>query len=315
MSISRNTVAIIGVGNVGSAVAYGILNHGICDDVYLVDKNFEKAKSEAIDLENSIEFLNRNMKVYAKNFEDLGNVDVVVLAASAPYKEEETRLQMFESSKKIIDSVVPKIMASGFDGIFVVITNPVDIMSYYVHKLSGLPKSRVIGTGTALDSARLKNFLSEITKVDPRSIHGFTMGEHGDSQMIPWSVLRIGGKLWSDILVDNPSISNKIEKIDSVREKITKMGWKIMEHKGSTNYGIASTTVGIIKAIMHDENKIIPVSTYLDGEYGINDIFISVPSIINKSGVKEVVEIKMTDEEWSEFNNSVSVIKQYIEKL
>ncbi len=314
MAISRNTVAIIGAGSVGSAVGYGIINQGICDDVYILDKNPKKAYAEALDLENCIEFMNRNMRVFAKDYCDLKDADIVVMTAAAPYVEGQNRLDMFEGSKKVVEDVIPKVMDSGFSGIFIVITNPVDIMSYYIYQLSGLPKSRIIGTGTALDSARLKDVLSELIDVDPRSINAFTLGEHGDSQMIPWSAVRIGGKSFEDIVADN---TKKLAgtNLDMILNKVVTMGWEIFKSKGSTNYGIASTTVGIMKAIMHDENKIIPVSTLLDGEYGVRRAFAGVPAIINKTGVKEIVEIKMTDSEKRKFGASIDILQEYIDML
>ncbi|PWM44016.1 MAG: L-lactate dehydrogenase [Clostridiales bacterium] len=315
MAISRNAVAIVGAGSVGSAVGYAIINQGICDDVFLVDKNQDKAKAEAIDLENCIEFLNRNMRVTVKEFKDLRDVDIIVMTAAAPYKEGQTRLDMIDGSLSIINSIVPKIMESGFCGQFIIITNPVDVISYYIYNISGLPKNKIIGTGTALDSARLKNIISETVDVDPRSIHAFTMGEHGDSQMIPWSSVRIGGKLWKDIMHDNPELFTDKDFHSKVLADVIDMGWKIMRSKGSTNYGIASTTVGIIKAIMHDENKIIPVSTLLCGEYGHRNVFAGVPAIINKTGVKEIVEIKMTNNEKAEFDKSVQVIMEYSKNM
>lgn len=311
MAISRNIVAIIGVGAVGSAVGYAIINQGLCDDVYLIDKNMDKAEAEATDLENCIEFLNRNMKVCVKDFKDLKNADIVVMTAAAPYKQGQTRLDMCGSSIKITDNIIPQIMESGFNGLFIVITNPVDIISYYIYKKSGVPKNKIIGTGTALDSARLKNVISKIVGVDPRSINAFSMGEHGDSQMIPWSCVRIGGKLWSDVAKDNPKLFEASNFNADILETVTQMGFKIMESKGSTNYGIASTTAGIIKAIVQDENKIIPVSALLTGEYGHNDVFAGVPAIINRTGVKEIVDIKLTDSEKSAFDNSIKIIKNY----
>lgn len=315
MSISNNTVAIVGAGSVGSAAAYGIINQGLCDNVYLLDKNYGKAKAEATDLENSIEFMGRNMHVKAAGYEELYDTDIIVLTAAAPYVQGQTRLDMLSDSVKIVDDIVPKIMDSGFSGIFIVITNPVDIISGYIRKITGLPKNRVIGTGTSLDSARLKNVLSEIVNVDPRSIHAFSMGEHGDSQMIPWSVVRVGGKKWKDIIADNPDKFSADFPYEKIRKKIVGMGWDIIADKGSTNYGIASATLGIIKAIMHDENKIIPVSAMLEGEYGYNGIYAGVPAVINKTGVKEIVEFKMTDEEKKQFDNSANIIQEFTRKI
>ncbi len=315
MPISNNTVAIIGAGSVGSAAAYGLVNQGLCDNVYLIDKNYGKAKAEATDLENSIEFMGRNMHVKAVDYPELAGADIIVLTAAVPYIDGQTRLDMLSGSVKIVDSIIPKITASGFNGIYIVITNPVDIISGYIRKITGLPKNRVIGTGTSLDSARLKNLLSEIVNVDPRCIHAFSMGEHGDSQMIPWSVVRVGGKRWRDIVADNPDKFGSGFPYEEIRKRIVNMGWDIIKDKGSTNYGIASATLGIIKAIMHDENQIIPVSAYLDGEYGQHGIYAGVPAVINKSGVKEVVEFKMTDDEKRSFDTSADIIREYTRRI
>lgn len=315
MPISNNTVAIIGAGSVGSAAAYGLVNQGLCDNVYLIDKNYGKAKAEATDLENSIEFMGRNMHVKAVDYPELAGADIIVLTAAVPYIDGQTRLDMLSGSVKIVDSIIPKITASGFNGIYIVITNPVDIISGYIRKITGLPKNRVIGTGTSLDSARLKNLLSEIVNVDPRCIHAFSMGEHGDSQMIPWSVVRVGGKRWRDIVADNPDKFGSGFPYEEIRKRIVNMGWDIIKDKGSTNYGIASATLGIIKAIMHDENQIIPVSAYLDGEYGQHGIYAGVPAVINKSGVKEVVEFKMTDDEKRSFDASADIIREYTRRI
>lgn len=315
MPISNNTVAIIGAGSVGSAAAYGLVNQGLCDNVYLIDKNYGKAKAEATDLENSIEFMGRNMHVKAVDYPELAGADIIVLTAAVPYIDGQTRLDMLSGSVKIVDSIIPKITASGFKGIYIVITNPVDIISGYIRKITGLPKNRVIGTGTSLDSARLKNLLSEIVNVDPRCIHAFSMGEHGDSQMIPWSVVRVGGKRWRDIVADNPDKFGSGFPYEEIRKRIVNMGWDIIKDKGSTNYGIASATLGIIKAIMHDENQIIPVSAYLDGEYGQHGIYAGVPAVINKSGVKEVVEFKMTDDEKRSFDTSADIIREYTRRI
>ncbi len=315
MPISNNTVAIIGAGSVGSAAAYGLVNQGLCDNVYLIDKNYGKAKAEATDLENSIEFMGRNMHVKAVDYPELAGADIIVLTAAVPYIDGQTRLDMLSGSVKIVDSIIPKITASGFNGIYIVITNPVDIISGYIRKITGLPKNRVIGTGTSLDSARLKNLLSEIVNVDPRCIHAFSMGEHGDSQMIPWSVVRVGGKRWRDIVADNPDKFGSGFPYEEIRKRIVNMGWDIIKDKGSTNYGIASATLGIIKAIMHDENQIIPVSAYLDGEYGQHGIYAGVPAVIKKSGVKEVVEFKMTDDEKRSFDTSADIIREYTRRI
>lgn len=314
MAIKRNKVAIIGVGPVGSATAFSIITQGICDDVYLLDINQERAAAEAMDLQNCIEYLNRNAKITVKDYPDLKDADIIVITAAAPYQEGQTRLDMLDGSVKIIKDIVPKIMQSGFNGHIIVITNPVDIIAYYIYQLSGLPKNQIIGTGTGLDSARLKNQLSDLIHVDPRSINAYTLGEHGDSQMIPWSTITVGNKRFYDILNDNPERLKDVD-MEAILQKTKQWGWDIAKSKGTTNFGIATTTVGIIKAIIHDENKIITVSTLLDGEFGFHNVFAGVPSVINNNGVKEIVELNMPDAEYQAFKKSISVIQEYTEKL
>ena len=312
--ISRNKVAIIGAGAVGSATAFSLITQGVCDEVVLIDINQNRAAAEAKDLIHSIDFLNRNVRVTSGSYADCADANIVVITASVPLIPGQTRLDMLASASRIIRSIVAPIMDSGFDGHFVVISNPVDIMSYYVYRLSGLPKQQVIGTGTALDSARLKCFIGELIDVDPRSIMAFSMGEHGDSQMVPWSCVTIGGKSFQQIWEDNQDRVAGVDREDLVRKTIG-AGWEIADYKGTTNYGIASTTVGIIRALLYDENRIIPVSTLLEGEYGEEGVFAGVPAVISRVGVKEVVRVHMTDEELAAFRRSVAVIREYCGKL
>jgi L-lactate dehydrogenase len=314
MIVNKNKVVIIGAGAVGSATAFSLVTQGVCDEVVLTDINAEKAVGEVMDLQHCIEYLNRNVKVNAGSYEDCSDADIVVITASAPYIKGQNRLDMLEASEKIVKSIVEPIMKSGFDGHFVVISNPVDVISYYVYRLSGLPKNQIIGTGTALDTARLKCLIAKKIDVDPRSVHCTVMGEHGDSQMVPWSRVTVGGKDFFNIIADN---KDRLEgtRLDELVKETAEAGWEIVHRKGNTNYGIATTAAGIIKAILQDENKIIPVSTLLCGEYGESDVFAGVPAVLNRSGVKEVVEVRMEEEELKQFKNSVSVIREFTNKL
>lgn len=314
MLIHKSKVVVVGAGAVGSATAFSLVTQGVCDDVVLTDLNHEKAVGEAMDLQHCIEYLNRNVKVRAGTYEDCGDANIVVITASAPYIKGQNRLDMLETSEKIVRSIVEPIMKNGFDGHFVVISNPVDIISYYIYRLSGLPKNQIIGTGTALDTARMKCLIAEKIEVDPRSVHCVVMGEHGDSQMVPWSRVTVGGKDFYNIIADNPDRLNGVDLNEMVRET-AQIGWEIVHRKGNTNFGIASTAVGIIKAILQNENKIIPVSTLLCGEYGESGVFAGVPAVLNRSGVKEVVEVRMTPEELAQFKKSVAVIREFSEKL
>lgn len=314
MTTNKSKIAIVGCGLVGSSTAFSLLTQGVCDEIIMIDINEAKASGEAMDLNNCIEYLNRNTKVSVGRYEDCGDMDIIVITAGAPPKPGQSRMDTLEASAKIAKSIVEPIMASGFDGIFINVSNPVDTIAQYIYEISGLPKNQVIGTGTALDSARLKNFIGDLVQVDPRSVHAYSMGEHGDSQMVPWSCVTIGGKCFYDVITDNKELVGDVDLDDLVRKTIRE-GWEIYERKGTTYYGIATTTVGIIKAIMNDENKIIPVSTYLDGEYGEYGVFCGVPTILNRSGALDVLEIHMSPAELTRFKDSAQVLRGFMERV
>lgn len=314
MQISRSKVAIVGTGLVGSTTAFSLITQGVCDEVMMIDINKERAYGEMLDLQDSIEYLNRNVKITTGTYEDCGDVDIIVITAGAPPKPGQSRLDTLELSAQICRSIVNPIMASGFDGIFIVISNPVDMITHYVQFLSGLPKNQVIGTGTAIDSARLKNLIAKLVKVDPRSVHAYSMGEHGDSQMVPWSTVTVAGKPFYDVIADNKELVGDVD-LDELVHKTAKEGWEIYNRKGTTYYGIATACTGIIKAILNDENRIIPVSTLLEGEYGEKDVYVGVPTILNRTGAADVLEIHMTPGELARFKESVAVIRENTNKL
>lgn len=314
MSVKARKVAIVGCGLVGSSCAYALVNQCVCEEILMIDINEEKAKGEALDLTQSVEYMPLRTKINVGTYKDCKDVDVVIITAGPPPKAGQTRLDTLEVSIKICDSIVNPIMESGFNGFFILVSNPVDIISYYVWKISGLPKQRVIGTGTAIDTVRLKNILSRyLNNIDTRSIQGFSLGEHGDSQMVPWSKITIAGKSFLSLKEENPILS-KLD-LDSIVKETAKAGWEIYKRKGTTYYGIAGAAVGIIKSIFHDENKVIPVSTLLEGEYGQNDIYMGVPAIIGKNGVESIIELDLKDEEKEKFNKSALILREYISKI
>lgn len=314
MSLRKSKVAIIGTGLVGSSTAFSLITQGVCDEILMIDINEERALGEVMDLNHCIEYLNRNTRVIKGSYEQCRDVDVIVITAGAPPKQGQTRLDTLELSAKIAESIVNPIMKSGFQGHFIVISNPVDMIAYHIYKISGLPKSHIIGTGTSVDSARLKNFIGDLLNVDPRSVQAYSMGEHGDSQMVPWSHVTVGGKSFYEILKDNKDRVGDVD-LDKLVLETARAGWEVYNRKGTTYYGIATAAVGIIKAIMNDENKIMPVSTLLEGEYGESDIFCGVPAVLNADGVKEVVEIHMTDEELDKLKKSAALIREYTKKI
>lgn len=312
MKLANSKVAIVGCGLVGSSTAFSLVTQGICDEVWMIDVNEEKALGEVKDLKNAIQYLNRNVKVKVGRYDECADADIVIIAAGAPPKPGQTRLDTLEASANICKSIVTPIMQSGFDGIFIVISNPVDMIAHYVYKLSGLPKNQVIGTGTSLDSARLSNFIADMVNVDPRSVHAYSLGEHGDSQMVPWSVATVAGKPFLDIIADNKELVGDVN-LDELVKKTAQEGWEIYRRKGTTYFGIATACAGIVKAIMQDENRIIPVSTLLEGEYGETDVFAGVPVILNRTGASDVLELHMTPGELIRFKESVEVIRKNTE--
>lgn len=314
MTINKSKVAIVGCGLVGATTAFSLLTQGVCDTITMIDINKERALGEAWDLRDSIEYLNRNTKVEVGEYKDCTDADIVIITAGPPPKAGQTRLDTLGVSAKITKSIVEPIMESGFNGIFLIISNPVDIISHYVYKLSGLPKNQVIGTGTALDSSRLKNYIGDLINVDPRSIHAYSMGEHGDSQMVPWSCVTVGGKPFYDVLRDNEKEIGNVD-LDELVSKTAKEGFEILNRKGTTYYGIATTATGVVKAILHNENRIIPVSTLLEGEYGETDVYCGVPVVLNREGAADVLEIHMTPGETARFKESTAVIREYTKKI
>lgn len=314
MKITTRKVAIVGCGLVGSTTAFSLVTQGVCDEVMMIDINEERAIGEMLDLRDSIEYLNRNVKVTTGSYDKCGDMDIIVITAGAPPKPGQSRLDTLELSANICKSIVEPVMKSGFDGIFIVISNPVDMIAHYVYKLSGLPKNQVIGTGTAIDSARLQNYIAQLVEVDPRSVHAYSMGEHGDSQMVPWSTVTVGGKPFYDVIADNKELVGDVD-LDELVYKTTQRGWEILNRKGTTYYGIATACVGIIKAILNDENRIIPVSTLLEGEYGEENVYAGVPTVLNRSGAYDVLEIHMTPGELARFKESAKLIREYTGKI
>lgn len=315
MNIKNSKVVIIGAGNVGVSTAFALVNQGICDEIALIDLNEEKVLGEVLDLAHCVDYMNRNVKVKAGTYEDCRDANIVVITASAPMpKDKNDRLIMLESSKKIMKSIVGSVMAQGFDGHMIVVSNPVDIMTYYAYKLSGLPSSQVLGSGTTLDTARLRYNIAKRIDVDPRSVNAFVIGEHGDSEMVPWSTVTIGGKDIYSVVRDNEERLGK-DPFDIILQETIRDGWEIFNRKGNTCYGIAASTVGIVKTILFNENKILPVSTLLQGQYGEEDVYISVPTIIDHSGAREIVELFLTPNELEEFKASCARMKAFYPNL
>jgi L-lactate dehydrogenase len=308
-----NRVALIGTGFVGSSYAFALLNQGITEELVLIDLNKEKAEGDAMDLNHGLPFSPSRTKIWFGSYKDCGEADLIVITAGANQKPGETRLDLVEKNTRIFKGIVDEIMASGFDGIFLVATNPVDILTYAVWKFSGLPKERVIGSGTILDTARFRFLLGDYFDVDTRNVHAYIIGEHGDTELPVWSHADIAGTSISEWSKNKQGFNQT--DLDQLFLNVRDAAYHIIERKGATYYGIAMGLVRLTKAILRNENSVLTVSAYLDGEYGQNDIFIGVPAVVNRDGVRQVVELKLNDEEQAKFVNSVNVLKKTMEPV
>lgn len=300
----KNKVVLIGCGNVGMSYAYALLNQRTSvNELVLVDLNKERIEGEAMDLNHCLAFAPSKLDIKAGDYEDCSDADIVVIAAGANQKEGETRMDLIHKNSAIFRSIVSNVVSSGFQGIFVVATNPLDIMTYLTWKYSGFDSSRVIGTGTSLDTARLRYLIGKELDINPKNIHAYVIGEHGDSEFVPWSNVNIGLQKVSQFL--------EINELEKIALDVRNSAYEIIDRKGATCYGIGMCLAYITNAILSDENRIITVSNY-DPE---NQIYIGTPAIINRNGIKTRIYIELDQEETLKMRNSVDVIKEAIEKL
>lgn len=314
MKSKSRRVAIVGSGMVGSSCAYSMVNQAICDEIMMIDRTYDRAMAQALDLSHCTDFTGTRTKVYAGTYSDCAGMDVVILTAGANPAAGQTRLDVLEASAVITGEIITNIMAGGFDGIFVVAANPVDIVTYMVWQISGLPRHRIIGTGTSIDSSRLKTLLSDVFSVDPRSVNGYALGEHGESQFVAWSHVTIGGKPILQIMDQHRERFQHLD-LDDIARKTKDAGWEIFTRKGSTHFGIGSALAYITRSILNDEHKIIAVSAILDGEYGQSGVCAGVPAIIGNNGINELLELNLNSEEAQKFESSCSIIRACIDSL
>lgn len=306
MSKNHQKVVLVGDGAVGSSYAFAMAQQGIAEEFAIVDIIKERTEGDAMDLEDATAFT-APKNIYSADYDTCKDADLVVITAGAPQKPGETRLQLVDKNLKIIKSVVEPIVKSGFDGIFLVAANPVDILTYAVQKLSGFPKNKVIGSGTSLDSARLRVALGKKLHVDPSDVIANIMGEHGDSEFAAYSSATVGGKPLLDIAKDEGISEDELLKIeDDVRNK----AYEIINRKGATFYGVATALMRISKAILRDENSVLPIGAPMNGEYGLNDLYIGTPAVVNASGVAKVIEVPLNDREKKAMADSAKQLEE-----
>lgn len=292
--------------------AYAMLNQNICDELVLIDINEERVRGEAADLSHGLPFAPTSMKITAGDYNDCSDADLVVICAGAPQADGESRRDLLKKNYEILKTIVNPVVSSGFSGVFLVASNPVDIMAQVVYELSGFPSSRVLGSGTSLDSARLKHLMSDYFKLNPRNVHAYVIGEHGDSEFVCWSNAFVSVKPLSQLAKNNPDLEQDMTELAiEVRDS----AYEIIKAKRATYYGIGMVLARLTRAILFDENSVFTVSTLLRGEYGQKGIYIGVPSVVNHNGVREVFEMSLNDEEKQKFEASANIIREMLSEI
>ena len=311
MAISRTKVAVIGAGKVGAALAYHLTVGHICDDLVLVDIDPQKAWAEATDLQHSLGFSGHKMNIRDGSYYDCADADICVISVAAQFPPNTPRLDKIDKAADMIGRIVPSIMATGFDGIFMVITNPVDLMTWLVQQLSGLDDRRVIGLGTALDTARLRCYLADALHVAPWAVEALVLGEHGGEQVILWDQVSVDGKPLKEILQENPECLPGFDG-DGVSNSIAEVAYNLATVKGAPIFSVAAATAEIIAAVFQDSGAVLTVSAALHGEYGEEDVCVGVPAILGSQGVERVVEYPLNDSEREHFQRTVRSLRHYM---
>lgn len=306
---TNRKVALVGAGFVGMSMAYSLLNQGGVDELILIDVNKDKTVGEEMDLSHGLPYAPHKMKIKAGDYDECKDANIVVITAGLAQKPGQSRLELAVANAKIMKEITENVMRSGFNGVFIVASNPVDLMSYVVAQVSGLPKSRVIGSGTVLDTARLRYLIAEYLEVSSKNVHAYILGEHGDSSLVPWEHCYVGCKKITDIMKDN---NHPMEDLKKIHDGVWQAAYEIIDKKKATYYGIGMALNRLVKAVLNDENAILTVSTYQNGEYGQEGMYIGVPAIINKNGVKDILQLKLNEEDQAKFNHSCEIMKENI---
>lgn len=314
MKADKRKVIIVGTGMVGMSYAYSLLNQSVCDELVLIDLDRKRAEGEAMDLNHGLAFAGSSMTIYAGDYSDCRDGDIVVIGAGVAQKPGETRLDLLKRNAQVFRSIIDPVTASGFNGIFLVATNPVDIMSRITCTLSGFNPRRVLGSGTALDTARLRYLLGEYLKADPRNVHAYVMGEHGDSEFVPWSQALLATKPILELCTESGDDLCKT-RFEEVEKEVRTAAYKIIETKKATYYGIGMALTRITKAILGDEHSVLTVSAMLRGEYGQRDVYAGIPCIINKNGIQRVLPLSLTEEELDKFGKSCDTLRESFEGI
>ena len=309
--INIRKAAIIGCGFVGASSAFSLVHKGLFSELVLIDANHAKAEGEAMDLSHGRPFTSP-MKIYAGSYDDISDCSLIIITAGANQKPGETRLDLVHKNVAIFKSIIPEITKRNFEGILLIVANPVDILTYAALKISGYPKERVLGSGTVLDSARFRYLLSEHLNVDSRSVHAYIIGEHGDSELAVWSSANVSGIGINDFCELRGHYEHD-EAMDRIYRTVRDSAYEIIERKGATYYGVAMAVSRIAESIIRNEHSVLPVSSLMEGEYGFTDLCISVPTIVSAKGAEQVLEIPLSQEEKEKLQKSAAELKKVLD--
>ncbi len=300
-------VVMIGCGFVGSASAFALMQSGLFSEMVLIDMDHDRAEGEAMDISHGLPFA-RPMKIYAGDYDDISDASIIIITAGANQKPDETRLDLVQKNTAIMRSIIREIKSRDFGGILLIVSNPVDILTYVALKESGYPANRVIGSGTVLDTGRLKYEVGQHLGVDSRSVHAFIIGEHGDSELAAWSSATVSGLPINDFCELRGHFNHE-EATKKIFENVKNSAYEIIEKKRATYYGIAMAVKRICEAIVRDEESILPISSYMNGEYGLEDVVLSMPAVVGANGVEKVIPVPLSDEELGRLQESAETLK------
>lgn len=312
MIINSRKVVMIGCGFVGSSSAFALMQSGLFSEMVLIDADQNRAEGEAMDISHGMSFASP-MKIYAGGYDDISDAAIIVITAGANQKPDETRLDLIRKNAGIMKSIIGEIKKRDFGGILLIVSNPVDILTYIALKESGYPANRVIGSGTVLDTGRFKYELGEHLGVDSRSVHAFIIGEHGDSELAAWSNARVGGLPINDFCELRGHFNHE-ESMKKIFESVKNSAYEIIARKHATYYGIAMAVVRICAAIVRNEQSILPVSSLMTGQYGLDDVVLSIPAVVDANGIETVVPIGLSESELRELKKSAEVLKGIIKE-
>lgn len=308
-SINTRKIAIIGAGHVGSHAGYSLASQGLVENIVYIDIDKKKAFSQALDIFDSIVYLPHRIIVKDGDYSDIDDADIIVICAGPLPNMSQTRMDTLGDTVAVMKDIISNIKKTKFAGIIINISNPADVITHYIQNQLNYDYKKIISTSTTLDSARLRRALSEELNIDQKSIYAYSLGEHGESQMVAWSTVTIAGKPLFELIKEKPEKYGKLD-LNKIAEKGKKGGWEVLGGKGSTEFGIGASLSEVVKAIICNEHRVLPVSVYLNGEYGQKDVYASVPAVLGKDGVEEIIELNMTEEEKKLFDNSCKIMSE-----